>query len=121
MAINSSALAQAFYNCREVSPSCPVEATVLGYYPNLGVNATLATGFGACAVITAWLGLWKKTWPFALAVVVGCLLEFTGVCHLSFSCVFRVSSTPAFVLSSDLSASTLCNEVDKIQGTSVAF
>jgi hypothetical protein len=68
-----------FYSCREVGPLCPVEGTVLGYYPNFGANVTLAIGFGACALVTIGVGIWKRTWGYAMAVASGCLLEFVGV------------------------------------------
>ncbi|KAL1866657.1 hypothetical protein VTK73DRAFT_4560 [Phialemonium thermophilum] len=69
---------KAFYSCSEVNPQCPVEATVLGYYPNLGANITLAIGFGVCAIATAALGIWKKTWSYTAAVSLGCALEAAG-------------------------------------------
>ncbi|KAI1877595.1 hypothetical protein JX265_003603 [Neoarthrinium moseri] len=65
-------------DCKEVSLFCPVEATVLGYYPNLGVNAFLAAGFGLCLVGLIVTGIWKKTWGYSAALVAGCILEFAG-------------------------------------------
>jgi hypothetical protein len=70
---------KSYYGCGEVSVVCPVEATVLGYYPNLGANATLAVGFGLCALVTAALGIWKKTWSYTAAVSAGCALEAAGM------------------------------------------
>ncbi|KAI0890261.1 RTA1-domain-containing protein [Annulohypoxylon maeteangense] len=67
-----------FRLCTEVSPVCPVEATVLGYYPNLGVNAFLAAAFGACIIGLATTGIWKRTWGYSLALTAGCILEFAG-------------------------------------------
>ncbi|KAL7629011.1 hypothetical protein AAE478_000529 [Parahypoxylon ruwenzoriense] len=67
-----------FRLCTEVSPSCPVEATVLGYYPNLGVNAFLAGAFGLCTVGLVGSGLWKRTWGYSAALAAGCALEFAG-------------------------------------------
>ncbi|KAI0013014.1 RTA1-domain-containing protein [Xylariaceae sp. FL0662B] len=64
--------------CAEVSAFCPVEATVLGYYPNLGVNAFLAAGFGACLIGLVVTGVWKKTWGYSAALTAGCILEFVG-------------------------------------------
>ncbi|KAI1209820.1 RTA1-domain-containing protein [Annulohypoxylon truncatum] len=64
--------------CTEVSPVCPVEATVLGYYPNLGVNAFLAAAFGLCVIGLVTTGIWKRTWGYSAALTAGCILEFAG-------------------------------------------
>ncbi|KAI0017618.1 RTA1-domain-containing protein [Xylariomycetidae sp. FL0641] len=64
--------------CTEVTPYCPVSATVLGYYPNLGVNAFLAAGYGLCLVGLIVTGVWKRTWGYSAALTAGCILEFAG-------------------------------------------
>ncbi|KAK0648557.1 RTA1 like protein [Cercophora newfieldiana] len=61
-----------------VSDICPVRATTIGYYPNEGVNAFLAAGFGLCTVVTLVIGIWKRTWSYSLAVAAGCALELAG-------------------------------------------
>lgn len=87
--------AKSFYGCDHVTAECPIEATVLGYYPNLGANATLAAGFAICAIATAALGIWKKTWSYTLAAAVGCALEFAGyVCRIKLHS--NPWDTPAF-------------------------
>ena len=73
-----SEFSKPFYTCHEVSQTCPVEATVLGYYPNIGANITLAVGFGACLLLTAAVGLWKRTWGYTTFVLCGCALEVAG-------------------------------------------
>ncbi|KAK6079621.1 rta1 domain-containing protein [Seiridium cupressi] len=65
-------------DCTEVSALCPVAATVLGYYPNLGVNAFLATGFGICLIALIVVGAWKRTWGYSAALIAGCILELAG-------------------------------------------
>ncbi|KAI1393992.1 RTA1-domain-containing protein [Hypoxylon trugodes] len=67
-----------FKHCTEVGPLCPVEATVLGYYPNLGVNAFLAAAFGLCVIGLVVTGIWKRTWGYSAALTAGCILEFAG-------------------------------------------
>ncbi|KAI5922577.1 rta1 domain protein [Camillea tinctor] len=69
---------RSFRDCTEVGPFCPVEATVLGYYPNLGVNAFLAAGFGVCIIGLIVTGVWKRTWGYSVALTAGCVLEFAG-------------------------------------------
>ncbi|KAI1079156.1 RTA1-domain-containing protein [Whalleya microplaca] len=65
-------------SCTEVSALCPVEATVLGYYPNLGVNVFLSVGFGICIFGLIVTGIWKRTWGYSIALTAGCILEFVG-------------------------------------------
>ncbi|KAI2777122.1 RTA1-domain-containing protein [Daldinia loculata] len=67
-----------FRSCTEVTPYCPVQATVLGYYPNLGVNAFLAAAFGLCIIGLVVTGIWKRTWGYSAALTAGCVLEFAG-------------------------------------------
>ncbi|KAH7041218.1 RTA1 like protein-domain-containing protein [Microdochium trichocladiopsis] len=65
-------------SCTEVSIYCPVERTVLGYYPNLGANAFLAAGFGACIIGLVATCVMKRTWGYSSALTAGCILEFAG-------------------------------------------
>jgi hypothetical protein len=65
-------------DCTRVSILCPVQATVLGYYPNLGANAFLAAGFGICLVALLVTGAWKRTWGYSASLGAGCLLELAG-------------------------------------------
>lgn len=65
-------------DCTEPGPYCPVEATVLGYYPNLGANAFLLAGFGVCFLGLLITGIWKKTWGYSAALLAGCILEVAG-------------------------------------------
>ncbi len=67
-----------YYVCTEVNQYCPVEATTLGYYPNVGVNAFLAAAFGVISVVTATVGIWKKTYSYAGFITAGCALELAG-------------------------------------------
>ncbi|OTB06253.1 hypothetical protein M426DRAFT_114563 [Hypoxylon sp. CI-4A] len=69
---------RSYKDCLEVSVYCPVEATVLGYYPNLGVNAFLSAGFGLCIIGLIVTGIWKRTWGYSTALTAGCVLEFAG-------------------------------------------
>jgi len=72
-------LRASFIACEEVSPLCPVEATVLGYTPNLGANVFFAVAFGIAVFATIGIGVWKKTWTFTAAVALGAGLETMGL------------------------------------------
>lgn len=64
--------------CTEVSPSCPVQATTLGYYPNGALNIFIAAAFGVAALVTLGFGIWKRTWGYMSFIVAGCVLEMAG-------------------------------------------
>lgn len=64
--------------CAEVSPACPVEATVLGYHPNLGASIFFAIAFGLCFAAALFLGIRSKTWTFTVAITLGLGLETAG-------------------------------------------
>lgn len=67
-----------YRTCHEVSPSCPVEATTYGYYPELAPNAFLLALFATCFVASLGIGIWSKTWTYTLALGGGTLLEALG-------------------------------------------
>ncbi|KAJ4310593.1 hypothetical protein N0V84_010895 [Fusarium piperis] len=67
-----------FDDCSELSPLCPVEATVLGYVPNRGSSIFFALAFGLVCISSVGLGVWKKTWTYAATLGVGLLLETLG-------------------------------------------
>ena len=64
--------------CHSVTSKCPVEATVLGYRPNLVVNVFLATMFCICMLVNAVTSSWARTWTYSAFLVAGCSLEFAG-------------------------------------------
>lgn len=53
--------------CTQVSPDCPVEGTILGYYPDIGANAAYAGFFALAALINLGLGLRYKTWSYMVS------------------------------------------------------
>lgn len=71
-------LRASFMACEELSIYCPVEATVLGYAPNMGASIFFAVAFGLAAVATIGIGIWKRTWTFTAAVGLGAVLETMG-------------------------------------------
>lgn len=74
----ADALANYYYSCHEVSPTCPVEATTLGYYPNRGINIFFVIAYGLAMVVTLAIGLRKKTWSYTSFIAAGCALELAG-------------------------------------------
>ena len=64
--------------CDELSVFCPVEATVLGYAPNLGANIFFTVAFGVSCLATLAIGFRAKTWTFSGAVALACILETMG-------------------------------------------
>ncbi|KAH7127932.1 RTA1 like protein-domain-containing protein [Dactylonectria estremocensis] len=64
--------------CEKVTDTCPVEASTLGYGPNLGASIFFAIGFGCLFVASVTLGIWKKTYTYAAAIALGLLLETLG-------------------------------------------
>lgn len=64
--------------CKEVSPECPVQGTIYGYYPSLGWNAGFAGFFGLALCLHIILGIRYKTWSYAVAVSLGCIGETVG-------------------------------------------
>ncbi|KAK4154524.1 RTA1 like protein-domain-containing protein [Chaetomidium leptoderma] len=74
----ADAIANYYYSCTEVTATCPVEATTLGYYPNRGINIFMAIGYAVALVATLALGIRKKTWTYTGFICAGCALELAG-------------------------------------------
>ncbi|KAK4188313.1 RTA-like protein [Podospora australis] len=67
-----------YYSCNEVTPTCPVTATTLGYYPIRGINIFFTVAFCLAFVATLVVGIWKKTWSYTAFIAAGCALELAG-------------------------------------------
>jgi hypothetical protein len=65
-------------NCTEVTPICPVEDTIYGYYPSLGLNAFFVIFFALAAIAQLFLGFKNKTYFFALVLTFGAIGEAIG-------------------------------------------
>jgi hypothetical protein len=65
-------------NCTEITPFCPVEDTIYGYAPNLGLNAFFIGVFAICALLQIFLGTKYKTYFFAYVITLGCMGEAIG-------------------------------------------
>ncbi|CAK7564862.1 MAG: hypothetical protein SEPTF4163_002765 [Sporothrix epigloea] len=82
MSSSTNVTAHPFKDCVEVSDACPVSATTLGYYPNVGINTFFAIGFGiatAALLIPLFFGLFKRrTWAYSSFIAAGAALELAG-------------------------------------------
>ncbi|KAJ0162011.1 Sphingoid long-chain base transporter RSB1 [Colletotrichum tanaceti] len=78
MSANDTTVRRPFRECTEVSQLCPVDMTVLAYYPNFGANIFFAVAFGLVVLASATIGTWKRTWTFMLFVTGGSILETVG-------------------------------------------
>jgi hypothetical protein len=67
-----------FRQCLEVSPECPVYATLYGYRPNLGANAFLCALFGILCIGSLVVGVMSRTWTYTAALAIGTFLECAG-------------------------------------------
>lgn len=64
--------------CTKVTPECPVEGTIYGYYPSLGANAFFCAFFGIALVAQLIQGIRWRTWTFMIALSLGALAEAIG-------------------------------------------
>lgn len=71
-------------DCTSISLDCPLDATIYGYYPNLGANVFFAVIFGILAVAHFALGLRYRCWAFMVALGVGCIGECVGMLPILF-------------------------------------
>ncbi|KAK5056764.1 hypothetical protein LTR84_012296 [Exophiala bonariae] len=65
-------------DCDAVSESCPVQASIYGYYPSIGWNAFFAAVFGICFFVNFWLGLRFRTWTYMAAMCCACIASTIG-------------------------------------------
>ncbi|EAT82860.2 hypothetical protein SNOG_09595 [Parastagonospora nodorum SN15] len=57
-----------FRKCLEVTDTCPVNATLYGYRPDMGANAFLCALFGLCFIGSLVIGIMTKTWTYTIAL-----------------------------------------------------
>merc|ERR1711939_442754 len=65
-------------NCTDITPECPVEDSVYGYFPSIGANAFFLGFFALFCVLNLGLGFRYKTWSYMVALSFGCLTETIG-------------------------------------------
>jgi hypothetical protein len=64
--------------CSAVGPGCPVEASIYGYYPDLGANAAFIAIFTISGCVHVFQGLHYKTPWFMWMLIFGCFGEAVG-------------------------------------------
>lgn len=64
--------------CTEVGPYCPLDDTIYGYEPSLGLNSFFVASFAAFAIYHAVVGYLAKFWFLGWVLTVGCIAEVIG-------------------------------------------
>lgn len=64
--------------CDNVTPACPVEASIYGYYPNTFANYFFAAFFGLFTFLNMYLGWRYRTWTYMIGMGLGCLSSCIG-------------------------------------------
>lgn len=65
--------------------TCPVSASVYGYYPNKPVTLILIVLFGISMFLHIFQGVKSRSWTFVVALGVGCFGESVGECPILYS------------------------------------
>ncbi|KIW67436.1 hypothetical protein, variant [Phialophora macrospora] len=65
-------------NCTGVTPRCPVEHSIYGYYPSVGANAFFVAVFAMCGALQLLLGIRYKTWTYLIAMLLACADQALG-------------------------------------------
>ena len=64
--------------CEEISPHCPVKASIYGYYPNLGANVFFLVFFLLATIAHVFATVKWRTWTFGIVMFWGCVAETLG-------------------------------------------
>ncbi|KAK9234062.1 RTA1 domain-containing protein [Lipomyces kononenkoae] len=71
-------MSSGFHKCTTITPSCPVEATIYGYYPSLVANVFFAAAFGFYMVLNIAFAVRYRTVSYGIALILGCMTEVVG-------------------------------------------
>jgi len=69
---------QRFDNCEDVSLECPVDQTIYGYAPGLGINAFFLAFFGFLTLVNLILTVRFKSWFYGSLLLLGAAGEAVG-------------------------------------------
>ncbi|KIX05063.1 uncharacterized protein Z518_05935 [Rhinocladiella mackenziei CBS 650.93] len=64
--------------CDDVSPQCPVEHSIYGYYPSIGANCFFVAFFAMCGALQLYAGIRYKTWTYLIAMFLACVDQSLG-------------------------------------------
>lgn len=67
-----------YINCTDITPTCPLEATIYGYYPSLGANVFFVVFFALFTAASFSLGCRYRTWSYCVAMTFACLTQVIG-------------------------------------------
>jgi hypothetical protein len=95
-------MSRPYNNCTEISPACPIEGTLYGYYPNKPANGAYAIIFVVCLVAQLILGIRYKTKSYAIALSLGCLIEVAGKAFIALAqqSMYLLTSSQAMLVES---------------------
>ncbi|KIW82567.1 hypothetical protein Z517_05594 [Fonsecaea pedrosoi CBS 271.37] len=65
-------------NCTDVTPRCPVEHSIYGYFPSIGANALFVALFAMCGALQLLCGIRYKTWTYLIAMLLACVDQALG-------------------------------------------
>jgi hypothetical protein len=65
-------------DCQDVSASCPVEASIYGYFPSVVANGGFAVFFAVSLAVNVVLGWRYRTWSYMIGLSLGCLFSAVG-------------------------------------------
>lgn len=64
--------------CDSVTPECPVEASIYGYYPSLFANWFFVAFFGLFTFLNVFFGWRYRTWSYMAGMTLGCVSSAIG-------------------------------------------
>jgi hypothetical protein len=65
-------------DCTSITPACPLDQTIYGYYPSMPTDAFFLAIFAILTLSNLILGLRFRTYTYTVAMVFGCLGEAIG-------------------------------------------
>lgn len=65
-------------NCTEITPTCPVEESIYGFYPSLAANGFFCGWFALLFFPNVFLSIYYKAWMYGIALSIGCAIEAIG-------------------------------------------
>lgn len=67
-----------YSSCDDVTPQCPVSATLYGDYFSKGPTLFFAIAFGAALLVQVYFGWKSRAWSFVSWLAIGTILELAG-------------------------------------------